>query len=124
MSLISKLERRSEEEQEYLEGEINKITEKGKTIAINGLFIAGGLALSYLLFKYLVDDSKPAKKSKSIKIEKDQSEQITKSVFGGVARSIAKEALLFALALSKDKLVEYLNKVTESNEEHPSGTTK
>jgi hypothetical protein len=124
MSLRSKLERQSEEEQKYLEEEIIKISEKGKRIAINGLFITGGLALSYLLFKYFVDDSKPSKKNKSLKIENNKSEEETKSLFGGITKSLAKQALIILLTMSKDKLIEYLNKGIESNEEHPSRTAK
>ena len=126
MSLRLKLEKQSEEEQKYLEEEIVKISEKGKNIAINGLFIAGGLALSYLLFKYFVDDEKPTKKIKEAKLKATDTEVEveTKSMFGGVTKAIAKEALLLLLALAKDRLTIYLNKDSESDEEHPPRTSK
>lgn len=125
MSLRLKLERQSDEEQKFIEGEILKISEKGKNIAINGLFIVGGLALSYLLFKYLVDDDeKPSKKSKPIIIKEDSSDKESESLFGGITKTIANEALLLLLALAKDRLTIYLNKDSESDEEHPSRTTK
>ncbi|MTI38326.1 hypothetical protein [Fulvivirga lutimaris] len=125
MSLRAKLERQSEEEQKFIESEIIKISEKGKNIAINGLFIAGGLALSYLLFKYIVDDDeKPSKKAKPIIIKEDSSDEKSESMFGGITKAIAKEALLLLLALAKDRLTIYLNKDSESNEEHPSRTAK
>ena len=126
MSLRLKLEKQSEEEQKYLEEEIMKISEKGKNIAINGLFIAGGLALSYLLFKYFVDDEKPTKKIKAAKLKATDTEVEveTKSMFGGVTKAIAKEALLLLLALAKDRLTIYLNKDSESDEERPPRTSK
>lgn len=124
MSLRSKLERQSEEQQKYLEEEILKISEKGKSIAINGLFIAGGLALSYLLFKYFIEDEKPKKKKKSAGVEDIKEEEETESLFGGITKTIAKEALLLLLVTAKDKLIEYLSIDSESNEKHPPRITK
>ncbi len=124
MSLKSKLERLSEEEEKYLEKEISRISEKGKTIAINGLFIAGGLAISYLLFKFFLDNEKPKKDAKSVKNQDNESDEASVSILGGITKSIATEAMVLLLAMAKDKLVEYLNKGTESDEEHTSRTTE
>ncbi|MEQ9169180.1 MAG: hypothetical protein RLO12_23195 [Fulvivirga sp.] len=123
MSLRLKLEKQSDEEQKYLESEILKISEKGKKIAINGLYIAGGLALAYLLFKYFIEDEKPRKTTKPVKID-ETSEEVKESFLGGITKTFAKEAALIILAMAKDKLVEYLNKDSESNEEHPSRASK
>ncbi len=125
MSTRLKLERLSEEQEQSLEEEINKLSVKGRDLAINALFIAGGLALSYFLFQNLFSEKKSKKKKKgmSVKAVEDEETQISTSMatvspFGNIAQNLAKEALLMLLVLAKDKLIEYLNERDAKSNEH------
>jgi hypothetical protein len=108
---ITKLEKISNEQQEALENDIEIISEKGKTVAINALFIVGGLALSYLLFKAIAGEDK----SKNKKIKGDQEsvkkENVESSSFvNEIAQTLGREAAIIFLELAREKLSNYLKK--------------
>ncbi|QSE98616.1 hypothetical protein [Fulvivirga lutea] len=116
-----KLESLSEEHEKELEKELEALTEKGRQLATNALMIAGGLALSYLVFKSIFS-SEPKKKKKKVKrTEAIEGEAIETeaSMFGQIGSALAKEATVFLLGIAKEKLVEYLNSRNESAERHP-----
>ncbi len=115
-----KLERLSEEHQKALESELEIIGEKGKKIAINVLLVAGGLALSYLLFKVATEGSSTKTKKKD-KNDDSQTEQ-EPSFLASITHSLAKEAAIALLALAKDKLTEYLQKGLKEEDENTSGS--
>ena len=125
MSTRLKLERLSEEQEQSLEEEINKLSVKGRDLAINALFIAGGLALSYFLFQNLFGEKKSKKKKKGMSgkgIEEEETQVSTSMAtlgpFGNIAQNLAKEALLMLLVVAKDKLIEYLNERDAKSNEH------
>jgi Icc-related predicted phosphoesterase len=114
------LERLSEEQQNALETELESLSKKGKSLAVNALFIVGGLALSYLLFK-MVTDSEGAKSKKKNKQEENEL-KAEPSFLRNITQSIAAEAAIVLLAIAKDKLTEYLKKGINLQDEDASGT--
>ncbi|MEQ8924330.1 MAG: hypothetical protein RLO81_00880 [Fulvivirga sp.] len=115
-----KLENLSKEQEKVLEKELEAISEKGRQLATNTLIIAGGLALSYLIFKALFSSETKKQKKKVKKTQEIEGEEIETdtSVFGQISSTLAKEAMVFLLGLAKEKLVEYLNSRNESAERH------
>ena len=108
----SKLEQLSREQESELEMELDELVDKGKSLATTTVIIAGGLALTYLIYKSLFDEGKPKKKKKKRVVVEDGDEVIIEeesSIFGEITGTIAKEASIFLLEIAKQKLAEYLS---------------
>jgi hypothetical protein len=110
MSSITKLEKISNEQQKALENDFEIISEKGKTVTINALFIVGGLALSYLLFKTLAGGDKKNKKLK-VALESDEIKiEDSPSFFNDIVQTLGREVAIILLDLAREKLMAYLQK--------------
>lgn len=107
------LEKLSDEQELKLTKELNRLSEKGSRIITNSLFIIGGMALTYSIFKIVIDDESPKKAKKVIKASKEAASKKSKSAFSEITQTFTEGAVLFLLGLAKEKLVEYLNKNDE-----------
>lgn len=125
--LRSQLLRKSVEQRKEIEGDVKFISEETQRIITNALVIGGSLALAYFLVRQLSGSSKK-KKSKhqpqTVKLVQGQNpevvaveEESSPGILGTVGAAIATQASVFLLNLAKEKLMEYLQSVTEKKTE-------
>ncbi len=83
----------------------------GKT-GKNALIITGALAGTYLIYRILSGSTKEPKSKKAIQSQVNQAPMVveasTPSIFDRLTETVMEQAMMFALAIAKEKLVEYL----------------
>jgi hypothetical protein len=125
--LRSQLLRKSVEQRKEIEGDVKFISEETQRIITNALVIGGSLAAAYFLVRQLSGSSKKRKskrKTQTVKLVQGQNpdvvsveEESSPGILGTVGTAIATQASVFLLNLAKEKLMEYLQAVTEKKTE-------
>jgi hypothetical protein len=125
--LRSQLLRKSVEQRKEIEGDVKFISEETQRIITNALVIGGSLAAAYFLVRQLSGSSKKRKskrKTQTVKLVQGQNpdvvsveEESSPGILGTVGAAIATQASVFLLNLAKEKLMEYLQAVTEKKTE-------
>jgi hypothetical protein len=125
--LRSQLLRKSVEQRKEIEGDVKFISEETQRIITNALVIGGSLAAAYFLVRQLSGSSKKRKskrRTQTVKLVQGQNpdvvsveEESSPGILGTVGTAIATQASVFLLNLAKEKLMEYLQAVTEKKTE-------
>jgi hypothetical protein len=125
--LRSQLLRKSVEQRKEIEGDVKFISNETQRIITNALVIGGSLAFAYLLVRQFSGSSKRKKskrKTPTVKLVQGQNpdvvsveEESSPGILGTVGAAIATQASVFLLNLAKEKLMEYLQSVTEKKTE-------
>jgi hypothetical protein len=113
--------------------DVKAVSERTETIVKNALLIGGALALTYVLFRSFSGGKSKKKKSKTVKLVTQPSEQTAvadsddddsdsgSNLLTQIGTKIANEATVLLLDLAKEKLAEYLasrKQPNGSNENH------
>lgn len=125
--LRSQLLRKSVEQRKEIEGDVKFISEETQRVVTNALVIGGSLALAYFLVRQFSGSSKKRKskrKTQTVKLVQGQNpdvvtvgEEYAPGILATVGTAIATQASVFLLNLAKEKLMEYLQSVTEKKTE-------
>lgn len=120
------LMRKSAKHKQDIEGEVKLISENTEKMITNALIIGGSLALTYFLVRQFSGSSgkKSKKKHKPIKliqasaepsqtVEVEREEDSSPGLVSQMGAALVSQVSLFLLNIAKEKLMEYLQTVSE-----------
>ena len=121
----NELMRKSAKHKQEIEGEVKLISENTEKMITNALIIGGSLAITYFLVRQFSGSSEKKSKSKhkSIKlvqatepaqpVEVVHEADASPGIISSMGAALASQVSLFLLNLAKEKLMEYLQTVSE-----------
>jgi len=109
MKTKEQLEASAKQYQEALEGDLDEIISKAKSILTGAVVIGAGFWIAYSIFKSFSNQSEESENNDhGNHIEHQHSEP---SVFSVVKQAIMKELAIFLLGIIKEKVFEYMQEI-------------